>query len=278
MTRTAIALTLILALSVSTVAGRFVDLATANPYFYGGRKPAPENSEPPIISVISPTNNSLTASNNVRLTFSARTSKDTYMFVYVYYEVDWREDTNYVFQVNTRSYDHVTQVPYNEILSGIPEGKHSICIYANALGAYIVEQTAYYYNLTGLCSIYIAVDYTPPGVSILSIENTTYTTSDLPLDFSVNEEALTSYVVDGVQNVTTNGNATLSQLAYGKHNLTVYATDLAGNGGASETVTFTIAEPFPITSVIAASGVSIGIVGLGLLLHFKKRKHRTGLS
>ena len=54
-------------------------------------------------------------------------------------------------------------------------------------------------------------------------------------------------VVSGVEeaNVTIAGNTTLPKLAYGLHNLTLYAIDVVGNTGASETLNFTITKSEP---------------------------------
>ena len=66
------------------------------------------------------------------------------------------------------------------------------------------------------------------------------------------------------------GNTTLTGLSNGEHSLTVYATDEAGNAGASETITFSVDVPFPATLVLAsASGVSVVVAGL--LMYFKRR-------
>ena len=85
------------------------------------------------------------------------------------------------------------------------------------------------------------------------------------------------YSLDGNDNVTIAGNTTLTNLSSGLHNVTVYAMDKNGNIGASETVTFSIAEPeketFPTVSVAVVSGASLAIAGVGLLVYFKKRKH-----
>jgi hypothetical protein len=54
--------------------------------------------------------------------------------------------------------------------------------------------------------------------------------------------------------------------------LTIYAKDEAGNVGTSETILFTVDVPFPTTLVVAASGASVAIVGIGLFVYFKKRK------
>jgi len=76
---------------------------------------------------------------------------------------------------------------------------------------------------------------------------------------------------------------TLTKLSLEVHNVTVYAWDAVGNVGASETIIFTVAFPtpestpkpesFPTLPIIAASVIAIVIVGAGLLIHFKKRKH-----
>lgn len=123
---------------------------------------------------------------------------------------------------------------------------------------------------------------TPPTVSILSPENKTSPASSLSLTFTVSEPtSWIGYSLDGEANVTIAGNTTLNGLSQGSHRLTIYATDTAGNTGASETIYFTIAqetepepqqsEPFPTTLVVAASGASVAVVSVGLLVYFKKR-------
>jgi hypothetical protein len=119
-------------------------------------------------------------------------------------------------------------------------------------------------------------DNTPPELTLFSPQNTTYYTTNVTLAFAVNEETLeTKYCLDGV-NVTISGNTTLSGLSYGVHSLTVFAQDSSGNIGSSETIIFTIAdpEPFPTTLVATASGASVAVVGLGLLLYFRRRNNR----
>jgi hypothetical protein len=56
------------------------------------------------------------------------------------------------------------------------------------------------------------------------------------------------------------------------HNITVYARDEFENIGASETISFTVAEPFPAAPVAVASVATVVLVGAGLLLYFRKRK------
>jgi len=69
----------------------------------------------------------------------------------------------------------------------------------------------------------------------------------------------------------------LASLSVGVHNVTVYVWDAAGNVGASETITFNIAEPepesFPVAPFVVASAPSITVVSVALLVYFKKLKH-----
>jgi parallel beta-helix repeat protein len=127
-------------------------------------------------------------------------------------------------------------------------------------------------------STFGALQTTPPRVSLGSPLNQTYDDSGVPLNFSVNVLSpvksvnWTGYSLDGQQNVTITGNTTLTALSSGLHNVTVYANDTYGNMGASETLTFTIPQPFPVVPVAAASVATVVLVSAGLLVYFKKRK------
>jgi len=139
---------------------------------------------------------------------------------------------------------------------------------------------------------------TSSGIGIISPANTTYTHGLLsPKVMMVSLVARNSgismtYSLDGKSNVTIplviqghdlsfqaaiTGSVTLPELAEGSHSIVVYANDTAGNMGASETSFFTIiqetpSEPFPTTIIATASGASVAVVGVGLLVYFKKRK------
>jgi len=83
------------------------------------------------------------------------------------------------------------------------------------------------------------------------------------------------YSLDGQENVTITGNSTITGLTSGLHNITVYAKDTLENTGASETISFTVAEePFPVATVAAVSVATVIVVGAGLLVYFEKRKRR----
>ena len=68
--------------------------------------------------------------------------------------------------------------------------------------------------------------------------------------------------------MTVNVNTTLTGLSESDHTVTVYAADDAGNVGASETIYSNI---FPTTLVIA-SVVTVAVIGIILLVYFKKRR------
>ena len=117
---------------------------------------------------------------------------------------------------------------------------------------------------------------TPPTITNLSIENKTYNEPDIPLNFTVNESIFhATYSLDGKDNITIVGNATLTGLSGGAHNLTIYVLDDAGNMGASETISFNVAktEPFSIVTVAAVSVAVLSVAAVaGLLVYFKKHK------
>jgi hypothetical protein len=115
-----------------------------------------------------------------------------------------------------------------------------------------------------------------PNVTLLSPQGGKFNSSNVPLNFAVDQTAiLVEYSLDGQENVTVTGNTTLTGLTNGYHNVTVYATDETGNTGASETLFFNVEapEPFPVAPVAAVALVTVAAVA-GLLIYFKKRKRR----
>jgi parallel beta-helix repeat protein len=117
-----------------------------------------------------------------------------------------------------------------------------------------------------------------PYIFIICPKNETYSTSNVSLNFTVDEpNSWISYSLDGNENIPIRENATLPNLSEGSHTLTVYSADMYGNVGASETIYFTVAnepepEPFPTTLVAVASAVSVSAAGLGFLFYFKKSR------
>jgi hypothetical protein len=120
------------------------------------------------------------------------------------------------------------------------------------------------------------VDNTVPTIKVLSPASGTYNATSIQLSFTVNEfVSQIAYSLNGKENSTITGNITLTGLANGVHDLTIYAKDKAGNTGASENIHFNVAisEPFPVLPVAVASVATVVVVSVGLLVYFKKRKH-----
>jgi len=114
-----------------------------------------------------------------------------------------------------------------------------------------------------------------PKVTLLSPQGGKFNSSNVPLNFAVDQAAaLIEYSLDGQKNVTITGNTTLAGLANGDHNITVYATDEAGHTGASEILFFSVkvVEPFPVVPVAAALAMVAVAAGAGLLLYLRKGK------
>jgi hypothetical protein len=117
----------------------------------------------------------------------------------------------------------------------------------------------------------------PPQISVLSPQAGNYIVSNVPLNFTADSSvSQIAYSLDGQKNVTIAGNTTLTGLSNGLHNITVYVNDTFGSTGKSETINFTVAVPFPITLIIA-SIVSVAVIGVGLLVYFKKRRRSQNL-
>ncbi len=282
MKRKALALTLILAFIISAMAGtKLVNWAKANPWMGTDWVSPAAATKPPILTIKSPEENSVYNSNNVTLSFNARLGESTsasYMrLMKVYYKTDWEQNETYVYNnegINI-PYDPnaITYFSYNINLTGVPEGKHYITVHAVEWGAYIDGLFVHMFSINGSSSASFTIDVSP-SVSVLSLVNKTYDLSDVPLHFTVNQPvSQIAYSLDGKENITISGNTTLTGLANGDHNLTIYAKDEAGNTGVSETIYFSVEvpEPFPTTFVAAASVATVAVVGVGLLVYFKKR-------
>jgi hypothetical protein len=135
---------------------------------------------------------------------------------------------------------------------------------------------AYFYTAADLNQQYTPYGYGTVGPTILTVspQNSTFTAKDT-LIFQANKEVTSmSYSLDGQDNVTFAGNLTLNQLSLGEHNVTVFATDTFGNIGASEVVTFTLAERTGSLSTVllgvAVATVTVGV--MGVLIYVKKKK------
>jgi hypothetical protein len=269
----------------------FVKFTNANPLPYSNyiRVSPPAK---PSITILSPAeNNTLHTSNKLTISFSATikpVSVDAWI-TKVHYNTSWQPNNITVYQWSYHDLwtvedddPYLSEYSRNLSLTGIPEGNQTVSITVYGSGSYSKNLVLYYFDAVSYCTVGFTVDTVPPKVSVLELDNKTFIEPEVPLNFTANESvSKIAYALDGQDNVTIVGNTTLTGLPTGVHNVTVYAWDTAGNTGASGTIYFSIAEPepqpepFPTTLVIAPIA-SVAVVGVGLIVYFKKRKHQNG--
>ncbi len=159
----------------------------------------------------------------------------------------------------------------NTTLTNLSQGNHNITVWLRT------EQDYISYGIrvgSVIDTVSFTIDIIPPEVLILSPQAKIYNANAIPLDFAVNKPfSNLSYSLDGQKNVALSTNMTLNDLSNGVHTVTVFATDLAGNVGPSETLTFTVAasEPFSWLPVAAVS-VAVATVIIGAIVITRKRK------
>jgi hypothetical protein len=272
MKRTALALTLILALFLSAVAGAQLSLLPKANFVF-----PPAN---PVITIESPTNSTYKVTTlSLEVTFETYKTgypggpeyPTTRQFTYI---LDGKAPepiniTNFSVAINPGG---DVFFEGSALLPELTEGLHNltVCVvfdYPSDTNAFESHHTE------SKSSVYFRIDTVAQNISILMPENSTYNPTEVPLQFFIDEPASwTGYSLDGQENVTVTGNMTLPELSVGQHNLTLYAEDEAGNPTASGTVTFDVVESFPTALVVATSGVCVAVVGLSLLVFFKRKR------
>ena len=207
------------------------------------------DTTPPTISILSPENKTYTL-NDIPLTFTVSEFAS-----WTGYSLDGQANVT---------------ISGNTTIVSLPDGLHTVTVYVNDTAGNMHYSDTVYFT--------ISIDTIPPTISILSPENKTYSTTDIPLTFTVNESVFwMAYSLDNKANMTVTGNTTLSGLFKGAHSIIVYASDTDGNTGASEMIGFTIEpqqkEAFP--TWIVATIVIIVVVGATLSVYFAKVKKTT---
>jgi hypothetical protein len=298
MKRTTLALTIIFGLTFSAISGGLLfNLATANPapLFVFPFEPV---TTLPTIVVHSPVQNQISNLPYVWLNFSIVKPESWFAF---------NAGIKANLQPLTETFVNITSVyylvdgerqdiPMHDIDSLFDTSPTLTLNFSNVLlltaGAHTVkvslEATSYYWlggydwstshGTVKLLADSENVNFTKTlFIEVLLPANKTFDTSNIPLNFTVDDPfSQVAYSLDGQENVTVFGNATLTDLSNGEHNVTVYARDNAGNVGSSETMAFTISkpEPFP-TFLVAAVSVAVVVVA-GLLIYLKKRPSKSG--
>jgi N-acetylneuraminic acid mutarotase len=194
-------------------------------------------SAPPIIQINSPGN-------------------ETYATVSLSYTVN--RDTSWV----GYSVDNMANVTLKGgiELFNLTQGEHSIILYANDSAG----------NMGASNKVVFSIDSLPPSITMLMPLNQSYSSTDVLLTFSLNQNAThIAYSLDGQANITIVGNVTLAALQNGSHHVTVYVTGAYGITN-SKTVYFNIA-PFPTLTIVGISAsVIIVLASVYLLVPRKK--------
>jgi hypothetical protein len=286
---------------------QLVSLTKGNPFsqsVYSGENYPSVPVKAPEVSILSPQNNRTYSTRDVLLSLNASMKGlesfsvgevhyiSSIAIKEVYFTADWLQNKTIIYRSpsiedwikNTAKfffmghwydkYDDLPKIDFEKLslnLTNIPDGNHTIRVYAVGSGSEHYMFNWYIFYVTGLSKVNFVVDTSPPEVKVLSLENKKYDLPDLPLNFTVNEAvSQVAYSVDGQENVTIAKNTTLTGLPNGDHNVTVYATDEFGNTGASETIYFNVEVPFPTTVIVPFA--SVAVAGVGLVVYFKKRK------
>lgn len=275
LTRRRISFSIFAALALIVLVANLVGYGRANPYTFKGEVPPDPQTYPPIITIVSPKNNTAYNTSLVPMTFNViapySTTASSTTVIGVTYETDWQKEAISVL------HESQEQPSFNLQLSNIPEGQHKILIKAVGYAFYLNEKELSYKEarISSMAVIIFTLDQTAPSVSALPPENTS-TTSAIPLHLTINEaHSKIAYSLNGQQNVSVAVNSTLPHLAAGQHNVTYYVWDVAGNVGSSEIVIFSVAEnPNAIkeanNSLLLPAAVvtsMIVVTGIGLLLY-----------
>ncbi|MCW4045051.1 MAG: hypothetical protein NWE94_05985 [Candidatus Bathyarchaeota archaeon] len=157
-----------------------------------------------------------------------------------------------------------TQFHVESVLDNLSEGNHTLKVFSQDAEG---EEMSYSVEFT------IDTQYKYPIVLILSPQNTTYATTDVPLTWICDEQIVSAdYWLDAplYGSTTLQGNTTLTGLSNGTHTITVYVFTERGQAN-SPIIHFTVnsetqqqTEPFPIGIVAAALAVAVFAVA-GLL-------------
>jgi hypothetical protein len=221
----------------------------------------------------------------------------------IYYYLDGKYAIEIPFTVKNANETHVTyQANAFTNLPELSEGSHSLTVVINCAGlmrSLPSNNGTVYFTIDPNAEHFIpqpTADLTQPKITNTHIQNQTSNQTKTSLFFQIDETRKirqVKYSIDGEENKTLSNDTmmdnfgttyyfktNLTGLTGGFHNITVYATDYAGNVGASETLTFHVdaaeAEPFNLTvnSALVVALCVTGVVVLGFLL---KRKRNQGI-
>ena len=280
-------LALMLALLLVSSAFSLMNMASGNPWHFGG---PPAGAELPTVSILYPSNNTVFQTGNFSLSFTA--TSDDWIFS-AWYVDDWQAANTRFYTWDPPGYGVHSDAPessiptnnltQNIIISNIPEGNHTLVLYAETMGASSIDPTlpsglgnTYEFYVNSSSSINFVVDKVLPAISYVPNQNLTYQNGNVTLSFLLNKPAEVIYNIDDEANMTATGNSTIAfnNLSYGEHNVTIYAKDNYGVISAPSTISINVQKsPFPtLTVAIFVSILVVVGISIGALLYRRHRK------
>jgi hypothetical protein len=263
MKKTALVLTIVFALFVSLTAG-VQTLEVAKAFLLA-----------PAIIIYSPAPIIYT-NTSIPLSIVVRVLHDSPEIVSVLYCVDNKSN---VTLTNLTRTDNVWFDPnkwgsefyVTSVMENLAEGNHTLEAYSQDAAG---KEMSFSVEFT------INTQYKYPEALILSPQNKTYTTTEVPLTWTCDEQIVSAdYYLDPALygSTTLPGNTTLTGLSNGTHTITVYVFTQRGQAN-SQTVYFTVSpevqqtEPFSTALLVIAIAL-VAVVIAGLLVYFKKRNN-----
>ena len=157
----------------------FVILAEANPTckIIGHHEPDAE-TQSPTITMFSPKNGTEYKSNlNLSFAVNVGESETAYktMIMEIYYEADWLPSPVYLFDLYSNEYmlivgDYPSNYTGNMSLSEIPDGEHSITVFAVEYGLYGIDETpSWFHSFSIEASAVIQIDKLADSIDIVGI-------------------------------------------------------------------------------------------------------------
>ncbi len=232
------------------------------------------------INVASPTENAVYHTGTINVNFYATIDGPASLSMGVHiistYQGDWMQESAWC--PFPPGFDFAEgymrpSMQRNFTINDIPFGEHMLNITVSGLGGYWENGTEYLFNTQKTVSVRFAIP-TNPTITFTSLQNATFETSSVPLNFTVDYPVTEmSFCLDGQEPMSISGNTTLTDLANGQHNVTVSATSKYGYSGLSEALFFNVNAPeFPVVPFIAVSAVVVVSAVAGVMVYFKKRK------
>jgi hypothetical protein len=240
--------------------------------------PPPVNTDL-IFNLASPKENTLHENGTVNVCFNIRVVDPDALCANVYatgYQGDWMQAKAQCPLVEGDTYFQTQIVHfrrYNFTVNNIPFGEHTLNITAHTQGSYMKDDTECHFEIDKTASVKFFV-HANPIITLLSDQNANSSKSSFPLNFTVDHGVTEiAYSFDGQESLPLSGNITFADLANGRHNVTIYATDEYGYSGISETLFFNVNAPeFPVVPFIAVSAIVVVSAVAGVMVYFKKRK------